>query len=181
MWRPWFYVPRPSFEYSCWKRNSLYPIRTDSFVSLVLYLIHISIVWFDSRFYPFNVFFTSTYNPFVFIDTYVLYLRILLIHVYHLFTVYMCHNSLLQKWNYRLVLVYRYTGADPGEHTRTLPPPPPVKLEKIWFFGVKSWFFTQNTPQIFAPPFARRNFFKSAPPPWLEILDPPLVYMCFLL
>ena len=39
------------------------------------------------------------------------------------------------------------------------------KLEKIWFFGVKSWFFTRNTPTMFAPPSARRNFFKCAPPP----------------
>ena len=31
---------------------------------------------------------------------------------------------------------------------------PPLKLEKIWFFGVKSWFFTRNTANIFAPPFA---------------------------
>jgi hypothetical protein len=30
----------------------------------------------------------------------------------------------------------------------------PLKLEKIWFFGVKSWFFTRNTPKIFAPPSA---------------------------
>ena len=30
----------------------------------------------------------------------------------------------------------------------------PLKLEKIRFFGVKSWFFTRNTPQIFAPPSA---------------------------
>ena len=35
----------------------------------------------------------------------------------------------------------------------------PLKLEKIGFFGVKSWFFTRNTPNIFAPPSARRNFF----------------------
>jgi hypothetical protein len=41
---------------------------------------------------------------------------------------------------------------------------PPLKLEKIWFFGVKSWFFTRNTPNIFAPPSARCNFFKCAPP-----------------
>jgi hypothetical protein len=27
-------------------------------------------------------------------------------------------------------------------------------LEKIWFFGVKSWFFTRNTPKIFALPSA---------------------------
>jgi hypothetical protein len=39
-----------------------------------------------------------------------------------------------------------------------------LKLEKIWFFGVKSWFFTRNTPTIFAPPSARRDFFKCAPP-----------------
>ena len=51
---------------------------------------------------------------------------------------------------------------------------PPLKLGKIWFFGVKSWFFIRNTTQIFAPPSARRNFFKCAPPPLLEILDPPL-------
>ena len=44
--------------------------------------------------------------------------------------------------------------------------PPPLKLEKIEFFGVKSWFFTQNTPQIFAPPSTRRNFFKRPPPTW---------------
>jgi hypothetical protein len=42
----------------------------------------------------------------------------------------------------------------------------PLKLEKIWFFGVKSWFFTRNTPKMFAPPFARRNFFKCAPLSW---------------
>ena len=33
----------------------------------------------------------------------------------------------------------------------------------IWFFGVKSWFFTRNTQNIFAPPSTRRNFFKCAP------------------
>ena len=37
------------------------------------------------------------------------------------------------------------------------------KIGKIWFFGVKSWFFTRNTPTIFAPPSARHNFFKWAP------------------
>ena len=37
--------------------------------------------------------------------------------------------------------------------------PAPHKIEKILFFGVKSWFFTRNTPTIFAPPYARRNFF----------------------
>ena len=42
----------------------------------------------------------------------------------------------------------------------------PPQLETIWFFGVKSWFFTRNTPNIFAPPSARRNFFKCAPSPF---------------
>ena len=42
----------------------------------------------------------------------------------------------------------------------------PLKLEKIWFFGVKSWFFTRNTQKHFASPSARRNFFKSAPLTW---------------
>ena len=31
--------------------------------------------------------------------------------------------------------------------------------KKIWFFGVKSWFFTRNNPKNFVPPSARRNFF----------------------
>ena len=34
---------------------------------------------------------------------------------------------------------------------------PPLKLEKIRFFGVKSWFLTRNTPKIFAPPSAIGN------------------------
>jgi hypothetical protein len=34
------YAPRPSPEYSCGKRNPLYPIWAASFVSIVLYLIH---------------------------------------------------------------------------------------------------------------------------------------------
>jgi len=29
-----FYAPRPSPEYSCWKRNPLYPIWATSFVSI---------------------------------------------------------------------------------------------------------------------------------------------------
>jgi hypothetical protein len=33
-------VTRPSPEYSCGKRNPLYPIRAASFASIVLYLIH---------------------------------------------------------------------------------------------------------------------------------------------
>ena len=36
------YAPRLSPEYSCGKRNPLYPIRSTSFVSIVLYPMHIS-------------------------------------------------------------------------------------------------------------------------------------------
>ena len=47
----------------------------------------------------------------------------------------------------------------------------PPKIGKIWFFGVKSWFFTRNTQKIFVPPSARCNFFKlkSWICPWLSI------------
>ena len=66
------------------------------------------------------------------------------------------------------------TGVDPGGAPGARPP----KIGKnMIFFGVKSWFFTRNTPKIFAPPSARRNFFKCALP-YLEILDPPLRYLC---
>jgi hypothetical protein len=41
-----------------------------------------------------------------------------------------------------------------------------LKLEKIRFFCVKSWFFTRNTPKLFAPPSARRNFFSVHPLTW---------------
>ena len=46
--------------------------------------------------------------------------------------------------------------------------PPPLKLEKIRFFGIKSWFFTQHTPKMFVPPSAHRNFFKCTPSPNLK-------------
>ena len=46
------------------------------------------------------------------------------------------------------------------------PPPPKKNWKKYDFFGVKLWFFTRNTPNIFAPPSARRNFFKCAPLTW---------------
>jgi hypothetical protein len=59
---------------------------------------------------------------------------------------------------------YSYRGGSRGGGAPGAPPPPPLKSEKIWFFGVKSWFFTRNTPKIFAPPSARCIFFKCAPP-----------------
>ena len=53
-------------------------------------------------------------------------------------------------------------GADPGGGA----PPPPKIAKKIKKIGVKSWFFIRNTPEIFARPSARRNFFKCAPLTW---------------
>ena len=63
-----------------------------------------------------------------------------------------------------LMVYNEISGADPAGHTRRVPPPP-LKLEKIRFFGVKSWFLTRNTPKKLAPPPARRNFFNCPPPP----------------
>jgi hypothetical protein len=34
-----------------------------------------------------------------------------------------------------------------GSRGRRTGAPPPLNLEQIWFFGVKSWFFTRNTPK----------------------------------
>ena len=59
------------------------------------------------------------------------------------------HNTYYERS--RSIIVPR--GRSRGGRTRRVAPPP-LKLEKIWFFGVKSWFFTRNTPQIFAPPSA---------------------------
>jgi hypothetical protein len=39
-------------------------------------------------------------------------------------------------------------------------------MEKIWFFCVKSWFFTRNTQKMFAPPSARRKFLSAPPLTW---------------
>ena len=45
----------------------------------------------------------------------------------------------------------------------------PLKLEKNMIFWLKIViFFTRYTPKFFAPPSARRNFFKCAPPPPLS-------------
>ena len=59
-----------------------------------------------------------------------------------------------------------------GSRGRTRRAPPSPKSGKNMIFCVKSWFFTRNTPKLFAPRSARRVFFKCAPS--LEILDPPL-------
>ena len=39
-----------------------------------------------------------------------------------------------------------------------------LKLEKIWFFWRKIVIFHTKYPKNFAPPSARRNFFKCTPP-----------------
>jgi hypothetical protein len=75
--------------------------------------------------------------------------------------------SLSQRWPLNTGLtvnVWRFQGrTQGGGRTRHAPP----KIGKKYdFFGVKSWFFTRNTPQIFAPPSARRNFLKYAPLTW---------------
>ena len=75
--------------------------------------------------------------------------------------------KLLHQWS------HTNAGADPGRGAPGAPPPPPLKLEKIWFFGVKLWFFTRNTPKIFAPPSARR-------PHKLAVLDPPLKCILYI-
>jgi hypothetical protein len=68
-----------------------------------------------------------------------------------------------------------FRGGAPGAR------PSPLKLEKIWFFGVKSWFFTRNTPKIFTPSFARPNFFKCTPLTWNPGSAPELCSMNLVL
>jgi hypothetical protein len=57
------------------------------------------------------------------------------------------HQSVDFRWasNWKVYILYICRGGSRG--------------------GVKSWFFKRNTPKIFAPPSARRNFFNSALPP----------------
>jgi hypothetical protein len=43
---------------------------------------------------------------------------------------------------------------------------PPLKLEKIWFFGVKSWYFTRNTPKISRFPPLGAIFLSATPLTW---------------
>jgi hypothetical protein len=45
---------------------------------------------------------------------------------------------------------------------------------------VKSWFFTRKKNKIFAPPSARRNFFKCAPPSLKSWIRPWLLYQYVL-
>ena len=59
--------------------------------------------------------------------------------------------------------------------------PAPLKLAKIWFFWRKIVIFHMKYPKNFAPPSARRNFFKCAPPPltW-NPGSAPVFYFCFV-
>jgi hypothetical protein len=53
---------------------------------------------------------------------------------------------------------------------------PSLKLGKIWFFGIKSWFFTRNTPNNFlsAPPLTWNCEF--APAPSLQMKNPFFIF-----
>ena len=73
-----------------------------------------------------------------------------------------CHNCSFKYIPTIHVTTVRYQGRI--QEGRTRHAPPPLKLDKIWFFGVKSWFFTRNTPTIFAPPSAigkNMNFWRK--------------------
>jgi hypothetical protein len=66
-------------------------------------------------------------------------------------------SPLVLQWGLRFGPIQRNGAAPRVIHTGrffVLARAPP-KIGKIWFFGVKSWFFTRNTPKIFAPPSAR--------------------------
>ena len=56
---------------------------------------------------------------------------------------------------FRFAIIIVYRGGSRGCA-------PHLKLEKIWLFCVKSWFFTRNTPNIYAPRYARRGYFACA-------------------
>ena len=50
-----------------------------------------------------------------------------------------------------------------------------LKLEKIWLFGVKSWFFTRNTPTIcLSPPPNLTSWIRPCIPLSLWIRQSPL-------
>ena len=78
--------------------------------------------------------------------TYIWLSCVLIFYNWPTFVIYSYLNPAASK-------VWRYTkgrGRSRGVH----PVRAPLKLEKIRFFGVKSWFFTRNTSKIFAPPSA---------------------------
>jgi hypothetical protein len=91
-----------------------------------------------------------------------------------------CRNHKLSSFmiNHRVCYKSSTTvaGADPGGAPEA---PLPPKIGKIWFFGVKSWFFTRNTPIFFVPSSARLNLFECAPHPNLKSwIRPWVVWLC---
>ena len=72
-------------------------------------------------------------------------------------------SNLFQEVTFGTKIKQRRIQGEGGARTRRAPP---IKLEKLRFFGVKLWFFTRNTPRMFAPPSARCNFFKCFPLTW---------------
>ena len=68
------------------------------------------------------------------------------------------------KSNYHTITItVIYRGGSRGRRTRRAPP---LKLEKIWFFGVKSWFFTRKTPKFSRLPLLGANFLSAPPLTW---------------
>ena len=101
-----------------------------------------------------------------------------MIHMYKKKCIYMlrgCEKSQFYEHLFNLLILninalhFMCRGGSMGGHTRHVSP---LKLEKIWFLGVKSWFFTRNTSKIFVPPFARHNFFKCTPPNFKSWIRP---------
>jgi hypothetical protein len=62
-----------------------------------------------------------------------------------------------------LMLYVQCRGGFRGGHTRRVAPP--LKLEKIWFFGVKSWFFHTKYPKNVRASLCSAQFFDVHPPP----------------
>jgi hypothetical protein len=69
----------------------------------------------------------------------------------------------------RLLIKFLTARADPEGGSPGAPPP------KI---GKNMIFLARNTPNIFAPPSARRNFLKYAPPNLKSWIRPWTVYTC---
>ena len=54
----------------------------------------------------------------------------------------------------------------PQEWIQGVHPAPPIKLEKILFFGVKSWFFTRKPQKFSRLPLLGANFLSAPPLTW---------------
>ena len=103
------------------------------------------------------------------------HMKICISHMFELKNLYV-HLLLHFEWELRNTLLacllpYSRSGSRGGL---------PLKLEKNWFFGIKSWFFTRNTHKISVPPFAWCNFFKCAPPNFKSWIL-PCIQICIYL